>query len=73
LSFQKNSTLQHYDAIEIIAHAAENCACMFVIVKDLAKRPRWPPRFSQRPDLYHPQIVLTTAASRGESLVRISH
>jgi hypothetical protein len=40
LSFQRNSTLQHYDAIEIIARAAENCACMFVIVKDPAKRPR---------------------------------
>jgi hypothetical protein len=39
LSFQRNSTLQHYDATEIIARAAENCACMFVIVKDPAKRP----------------------------------
>src|SRR5215470_1721869 len=27
------------------------------------KRPRWPPRIFQRPDLYHPQIVLTTSAS----------
>jgi hypothetical protein len=31
---KKNSTLQHYDAIEIIARTAENCVCMFVIVND---------------------------------------
>jgi hypothetical protein len=34
LVFQRNSTLQHYDAIEIIARAAENCVCMLVIVND---------------------------------------
>lgn len=27
--FQTNSTLQHYDAIEIIALGVENCICMF--------------------------------------------
>jgi hypothetical protein len=34
LSFQRNSTLQHYDAIEFIARAVENCVCMFVIVNE---------------------------------------
>jgi hypothetical protein len=29
LSFQRNSTLQHYDAIETIALGAQNCVCMF--------------------------------------------
>ena len=72
LSFQRNSTLQHYDAIEIIARGAENCACMFVIVKYPAKRPRWPPRISLRPD---PSVNRAhhRGAGKGESVMRISH
>ena len=70
--FQRNSTRQHYDTIEIIAPAAENCTCMFVIVKDPAKRPRVPPRISQRPDLR--KSCSPPCGEQGcESLVRISH
>ena len=34
LVFVRNSTLQHYDTIEIVALGAENCVCMFATVND---------------------------------------
>ena len=37
LAFQRNSTRQHYDTIEIIALGAENCVCVFAIVNDRRK------------------------------------
>ena len=59
LVFQRNSTLQHYDAIEIIALGAENCVCVFCDSERAQKSPRRPRTTSLRPDLCHPHIVLT--------------
>jgi hypothetical protein len=71
--FKKNSTLQHYDAIEIIARVAENCVCMFVIVSDRRNVRGVPHEF-----LYVQIFIIRRSCSppRGEqddSLVRVSH
>jgi hypothetical protein len=73
LSFQRNSTLQHYEAIEIIALGAESCVCMFAIVNY--------PRSGggvRRQFLYVEIFVIRRSCSpprgeQGESPVRVGH
>ena len=73
LSFQRNSTLQHYEAIEIIALGAENCVCMFAIVNDRRSVGGVRHQF-----LYVEIFVIRRSCSPprgewGESLARIGH